>query len=137
MAYSMKRYTWNNLLDLLPHLLPKLHFRPNKCEPFLFIFSSNGHAVYLLVYVVDIIITSSNTSLLTSIINKHLGDLDYFLCIEVKPSAQGSMLLTQTKYIRDLLQKTHMVDSSPINSLMRSSCKLTKHRSPALDDPYM
>lgn len=47
------------------------------------------------------------------------------------------MLLTQTKYIRNLLHNTRMVESSPVNTLMQSSCKLTKHESLALEDPYM
>lgn len=131
--------------ERLQAALLKLQFKPSKCDPSLFIFASHGSTVYLLVYVDDIIITSNNTTLLTSIINKlnsdfslkHLGNLDYFLGIEVKPSAQGSMFLTQTKYVRDLLQRTNMAGSSSVTTPMQSSCKLTKLGSPALADPYM
>ncbi|XP_058739138.1 uncharacterized mitochondrial protein AtMg00810-like [Vicia villosa] len=101
--------------------------------------------MYLLVYVDEIIITGSNSALLNTIIHKmnsafslkHLGDLDYFLGIEVKKIAQVFVLLTQTKYIRNLLNKTHMDESSPINSPMKSSCKLTKHGSPTIVVPFM
>ncbi|CAJ2668712.1 uncharacterized mitochondrial protein AtMg00810-like [Trifolium pratense] len=90
--------------------------------------------VYLLVYVDDIIITGSSTSLVQHLANqlnsifslKQLGDLDYFLGIEVKHLADGSLLLTQSKYINDLLTKTNMSDYNPITTPMMSSCKLSK-----------
>ncbi|MCH94031.1 retrovirus-related pol polyprotein from transposon TNT 1-94, partial [Trifolium medium] len=75
--------------------------------------------IYLLVYVDDIIITSNNSTLLHSTIDKlhkafslkHLGSLDYFLGIEVRHLSTGSLLLTQSKYLRDLLQRTNMLES--------------------------
>jgi hypothetical protein len=65
----------------------------------------------------DIIITGNNDSLLQSLIQqlnlafslKHLGTLDYFLGIEVHKLSNGSLLLTQSKYIRDLLTRTNML----------------------------
>jgi tRNA(Met) C34 N-acetyltransferase TmcA len=71
--------------------------------------------VYMLVYVDDIIITS-NSKVLTQSMSvfslKDLGQLDYFL--EVKNKDNGSMSLSQGKYIRvrktrDLLTKTNML----------------------------
>nr|KYP74015.1 Copia protein [Cajanus cajan] len=72
--------------------------------------------VYLLVYVDDIIITSTYLSLMQQFISKlnatfslkQLGDLDYFLGIEVKHVTFGSMLLSQAKYIGDFLYHTNM-----------------------------
>lgn len=125
--------------------LVNLHFKPSRCDPSLFILSSAGHTVYILVYVDDIIIIGSSPSLLKDIIAKlnsafsfkHLGTLDYFLGIEVKAASQGSLLLTQSKYLRDLLHKTHMSECSLVHSPMQSTCKLTKTGSPALADPFM
>jgi len=65
----------------------------------------------MLVYVDDIIITGNNPSLIKQLISKlntffflkDLGSLDYFLGIEVKHQSDGSIVLTQGKYIRDLL----------------------------------
>ncbi|MCH80671.1 retrovirus-related Pol polyprotein from transposon TNT 1-94, partial [Trifolium medium] len=116
-----------------------------KCDPSLFILSSSGSVVYLLVYVDDIIITGASSALIKSIIAKlnnafslkHLGDLDYFLGIEVSRQSNGSLILNQTKYIRDLLIKTKMQDSIPVATPMQSSCKLTKVGSSALSDPFM
>lgn len=58
--------------------------------------------MYLLVYIDDIIIAGSSTSILQSIITKlnvafalkHLGDLEYFLGIEVKRVNSQFLLLT-------------------------------------------
>lgn len=101
--------------------------------------------MYLLVYVDDIIITSISAPLLQFIIIKlnvafslkHLGDLDYFLGIEVKRVNFQSMLLTQTKYVKYLLLKTNMLDCTPVNIHMQSTCKFTKVGSPAMVNPYM
>ena len=34
---------------------------------------------------------------------KHLGNLEYFLGIEVKKQSNGTLLLTQTKYLKRLI----------------------------------
>nr|KYP45016.1 hypothetical protein KK1_033477 [Cajanus cajan] len=60
---------------------------------------------------------------------KQLGKLDYLLGIEVRHLQNGSVLLTQSKYIRDLLQRTNMLEAN-----MVSSCKLSKHGSDILVD---
>jgi histone deacetylase 1/2 len=122
-----------------------LGFKSSKCDPSLFVFNSHHDTIYLLVYVDDIIITSNNSTLLQSTISKlnkafslkHLGSLDYFLGIEVHHLPNGSLLLTQSKYLRDLLTRTTMLDSSPVSTPMQSTCKLTKLGSSALDDPFM
>lgn len=49
---------------------------------------------------------------------KQLGALDYFLGIEVHSLSNGSLLMTQSKYIRDLMVKTNKIDSKPISSPM-------------------
>lgn len=74
----------------------------------------------------DIIITGSSVDLiqqLTSQLNarfslKQQGLLNYFLGIEVKTQPDNSLLLTQSKYVRDLLQKTNMTLAQAISSPM-------------------
>ena len=68
---------------------------------------------------------------------KQLGSLDYFLGIEVKTVPDKSILLTQSKYIGDLLQKTCMTEAQSISSPMASSCKLTKIGSDLFSDPTL
>jgi len=101
----------------------------SKYDSSLFIYKHQVHVVYLLVYVDDIIITGSSTPLvqqLTTNLNtafslKQLGHLDYFLGLEIKYLPNNSILMTQSKYIRDLLHKTHMAEAHSISSPMVSN----------------
>jgi len=47
---------------------------------------------------------------------KQLGDLNYFLSIEVKMYFNGSLFLSQFKYIRDLLAKASMTNAKDIST---------------------
>ncbi|XP_058777060.1 uncharacterized mitochondrial protein AtMg00810-like [Vicia villosa] len=144
-SYGLKQAPMQWFERLQAAALVQLKFRPSKCDPSLFTYFEEGHTVYLLVYVDDIIITGSSTSLLKSIITKlnvafslkHLGVLDYFLGIQVTRIDPQSLLLTQSKYVKDLLLKTNMSDCAPVSTPMQSTCKLTKAGSPAFGDPYM
>ena len=72
----------------------------------------------LLVYVGDILITGENSEDVHQIIKdlnkqfavKTLGPVNYFLGFEVKYSPTG-LHLSQSKYARDLLQKTNMAEA--------------------------
>jgi hypothetical protein len=83
---------------------------PSKADIALFIYLKGSITIYLLVYVDDIIITSSSPSAIDALLLdlksefaiKDLGDLHFFLGIEVKKVADG-VLLTQEKYATDLL----------------------------------
>ncbi|CAJ2668996.1 unnamed protein product [Trifolium pratense] len=131
--------------DKLATTLIQFGFKASKCDPSLFIYSHNRQVVYLLVYVDDIIITGSSLTLVQHLVTKldsvfslkQLGNLDYFLGIEVKHLTDGSLLLTQSKYIKDLLVKTNMIDSNPIATPMMSSCKLSKVGSDSVADPTL
>lgn len=58
-----------------------------------------------------------------------------FLGIEVKHLHNGSLLLTQGKYIRDLLQRTDMLGAKSISTPFPGNMKLSKHGSDYFDDP--
>lgn len=142
--YGLK-YSPRQWFESLQISLLNLQFKLSRCDPSLFILTLAIRTISIRVYVDDIIITGSRPSLSKDIIAKlnssfslkHLGDLVYFLGIEVKVAAHGSLTLTQSKYLRDLLHKTHMSESSPVHSPMQSTCKLTKTGSPALEDHFM
>ena len=103
------------------------------------------HTIYPLVYVDDITLTGSSTSLiqqLTDRLNtafslKQLGHLDYFLDLEIKYLSNNSILMTQSKYIRDVLHKTNMAEAHSISSPMVSDCKLSRHGVDAFHDPNL
>nr|KYP58987.1 hypothetical protein KK1_014412 [Cajanus cajan] len=77
-------------------------FVSNKCDPPLFIYCKNNVCLYVLIYVDDIIITGSSSSLITNLIQKlhvsyalkKLGSLEYFLGIEVKHLSSGVVFLS-------------------------------------------
>jgi len=129
--------------ERLMSTLLKLGFCPGKCDPSLFTLHANQHVTFILVYVDDIIITGSSKSLLQQLVQnlhsefylKDLGKLDYFLGIELHHSATGTLLLSQTKYIHDLLVKANMANANGIASLMASSTKLSKYGSNHVSNP--
>lgn len=55
----------------------------------------------------------------------------------MKRLPSGSLLLTQHKYIMELLSRANMADAKPIASPMVSSCKLSRFGSDTFDDPNL
>jgi histone deacetylase 1/2 len=58
---------------------------------------------------------------------KDLGDLYFFLGIEVRKINNG-ILLTQGKYARELLQRVNMMECKPVSSPLSTSEKLSAHK---------
>ncbi|KAL6326598.1 hypothetical protein AAG906_008460 [Vitis piasezkii] len=100
-------------------------------EESLFLRFTPSHITYVLVYVDDILVTGSDTTAITSLITqlnlefslKDLGEVHYFLGIQVSHTNNG-LHLSQTKYIRDLLQKTKMVHCKPARTPLPTGLKL-------------
>lgn len=92
-------------------------FRASHCDPSLFIYNNHGVTLYAFMYVDDILIKCSSSKPIANLISKlnatfalkQLGRPDYFLGIKVKYLQNESMLLTQSKYIHDLLHKANML----------------------------
>ncbi|KAF5476382.1 hypothetical protein F2P56_008105 [Juglans regia] len=114
------------------HFLIKIGFNGSKADSSLFVHSSDNGIIYLLLYVDDIVITGINVSLIDTFINKlrqefsmkDLGNLNYFLGLEVTHSKKG-MFLSQVKYARDILIRADLHDSKPIATPMIVSNHLT------------
>ncbi|MCH87664.1 retrovirus-related Pol polyprotein from transposon TNT 1-94 [Trifolium medium] len=131
--------------DKLTQTLLTFGFMKSKCDPSLLVHSHNGTVTYVLIYVDDILITGSAPHIIQDLINKlnvhfalkQLGQLDYFLGIEVHCLSTGALLLNQAKYIRDLLCKAKMENSNPIGSPMVSTCRLSKHGTDTISDPTL
>ena len=89
--------------------------------------------LYFLVYIDDLIITSSDPSLVSTIIQKldfkfltkDLGVLSFFCGVEVL-AIPTSLLLSQQKYVVDLLSKHSMLSSRLV------STPLVKPRNPGV-----
>lgn len=88
--------------DHLSQYLHTLGFVSSRADISLLIRKTNGDCCYILVYVDDIIITGSSTSVITALIKdlnskfalKDLGPLSYFLEIEVSYPPSGGMFLS-------------------------------------------
>ncbi|KAF7143314.1 hypothetical protein RHSIM_Rhsim05G0196600 [Rhododendron simsii] len=108
----------------------------------MFVFRSSAGIMVLLLYVDDIILTSTCSSLLHSLINilntefamKDLGDLHYFLGIEAKRTPQG-LHFSQSKYALSLLSRTTMLEAKPCSTPVPAGSKLSLHDGEPLSDP--
>ncbi|GKU90849.1 hypothetical protein SLEP1_g4793 [Rubroshorea leprosula] len=106
------------------HLL-KLGFHCSQANSSLFVLHNGQDTALLLLYVDDIVLTASSSSLLQHIIEnlsnkfalKDLGFLSYFLGIEVTLFS-GGIFLSQTKYAKDILTRATMVEASMIATPM-------------------
>ncbi|CAL1357209.1 unnamed protein product [Linum trigynum] len=100
--------------------------------------------MYFLVYVDDLLLTRNHGPSLTSFQErlaarfslKILGNVDYFLGIEVLPSSVG-YLLSQHKYVLDLLQRFDMVGSHPAPTPLSSAAKLQLNDGSPPADPTL
>ncbi|WZZ19965.1 hypothetical protein YC2023_121352 [Brassica napus] len=117
-------------------------FKNSLADASLFIYNNNGVLLYMLIYVDDIILTGNNqthlnnfiTSLSTRFSLKDLGQLSYFLGIEAHYSSQG-LLLTQHRYIADLLHRNKMEDCNTVPTPMCPYKPLTLSSGTPLKDP--
>ncbi|XP_070662500.1 uncharacterized mitochondrial protein AtMg00810-like [Malus domestica] len=135
--YSLKQAprAW---YDKLHATLHSLRFVGSQSDHSLFV-KRDPTLVFILVYVVDILVTSPSSAAYQTVIKqlsalfpiKDLGALHYFLGIEVKRSSTG-IFLSQTKYILDLLTKANMVEAKPCSTPLSTSN--LDHHSPLLDN---
>ncbi|GJU71897.1 ribonuclease H-like domain-containing protein, partial [Tanacetum coccineum] len=117
-------------------------FNQSKSDYSLFTKSDNGVFLVLLVYVDDIIITGNNSSeidkfkefLRTKFMIKDLGNLKYFLGIEVINTDKG-ICLNQRKYVLDLLSDYGMLACKPARTPMISKLSISNEES--ISDPLL
>ncbi|KAH9764120.1 retrovirus-related pol polyprotein from transposon RE1 [Citrus sinensis] len=130
--------------DKLKGALSCWGFKNSKSDTSLFFRRIESKIVIMLIYVDDIIITGSDSQgieevikdLNTSFALKDLGNLNFFLGIQVQRS-QNSLLLSQVKYIQDLLTKTEMTDCKGIETPFSTSEKLKKGVGNRFHDPTL
>ena len=99
----------------------------------------------MLVYVDDIIITSSSSTAVTNLIStlssffalKDLDSLHHFLGIQVSTTQHGNMHLSHDQYIKDLLRRTNMLHAKSQPTPMTSSTRLQQDSAEPFQDPSM
>ncbi|PRQ41825.1 putative RNA-directed DNA polymerase [Rosa chinensis] len=106
-------------------------YRQSNSDHTLFIRHKAGKLTVLIVYVDDMVVTGDDPVerkalqdyLATEFEMKDLGQLKYFLGIEVARSKEG-ISLSQRKYVLDLLTETGMLDCQPVETPMEMNHRL-------------
>ena len=119
-------------------------FTQSQYDSSLFFHTSASGIVLLLVYVDDIIITGIDCGLITKLQQllhttfhmKDLGQLTYFLGLEVHHRASG-IFVNQHKYIQDLITFAGLEDTSSVDTPMEVNVKCRKDEGDLLDDPTL
>ncbi|CAL1402230.1 unnamed protein product [Linum trigynum] len=119
-----------------------LGFKQSTNDPSLFLRSSSAGIIALLLYVDDMIITGDDASGIThlkeglhaSFTLKELGSLSYFLGLEITRSSRG-ILLSQRKYIADLLSSAQFGDCIPVTTPMEVNLHLARESGVPLVNP--
>lgn len=96
--------------------LNKLGFNASQCDSSLFINSTRFHTTYILVYVDDILVEGSSREAISRVstaLNREfslrdMGQVSFFLGIEVNRTKEGGLHLSQSKYIKDIMSKANM-----------------------------
>jgi hypothetical protein len=112
--------------------LVRLGFIPSKADTSLFCYHKGGYTLFVLVYVDDIIVASSSQTATNALLQdlqhefalKDLGDLHYFLGIEVKRTQEG-LVMSQQKYASDILVRAGMKNCKAIDTPLSTSEKLS------------
>ena len=112
--------------------LLELGFHGSRSDSSLFIYKTKFLTIYILIYVDNIIITSSKPAAIDDLLHslthdfvvKDLGTLNFFLGVEVISNPHG-IILSQHHCIMDLLIRTKMSEAKPINTPMASTTNLS------------
>jgi histone deacetylase 1/2 len=112
--------------------LVRLGFIPSKADTSLFCYHKGGYTLFVLVYVDDIIVASSSQIATNALLQdlqhefalKDLGDLHYFLGIEVKRTQEG-LVMSQQKYASDILVRAGMKNCKAVDTPLSTSKKLS------------
>jgi len=117
-------------------------FLKSKYDASLFLRTTVNGVVFLLVYVDDIVITSTDLTLIdklkqhlqNSFHMKDLGNLTYFLGLEIHAGSNG-IFLSQHKYAMGLVVAAGLQDLPPLDTPMEINIKLRKDKGDLLPDP--
>jgi hypothetical protein len=114
----------------------------SKVDTSLFIYMKEKVTIFLLIYVDDIIVTSSSNKVVETLLSdlrsdfalKDLGDLHYFLGIEVEKTKEEGILLTQKKYASEIIQKAGMSKCKLVGTPLSTSEKYSTYKGMTLDN---
>lgn len=122
----------SGMVHALTGYLSSIGFIKTKSDASLLVRQGLGDTMFILVYVDDIIVTGSNTfqvdqviaSLASKFSVKDLGNLHYFLGVELIRSSDG-LILTQANYVNEILNDELMTDYKSVHTPMSASELIT------------
>jgi hypothetical protein len=117
----------------LDNFLQDKGFKKGIVDNNIYINSEGDNLLVILVYVDDIIFVCTNESFVQWFAKSMqiefemslIGEQSYFLGLQVKQSSTG-IFISREKYLKEMLNKLQMEDSSPISTSMVVGCKLSK-----------
>ena len=130
--YGLKQAprAWYSRLDKYLH---DKGFKKDTADSNLYIKSEGDNLLVVLVYVDDIIFGNTNNSSVQWFANamkskfemSMIGELSYFLGLQITQNSKG-LFLSQEKYLKEMLKRFQMEDSSSVSTPMIVGCKLSK-----------
>jgi hypothetical protein len=122
--------------------LLSLGFVEAKSDMSLFIYRHGVETAYLLLYVDDIVLTTSSTVLLQRTVSalqkefamKDLGTIHHFLGITVQKQSHG-LLLHQRQYTLEIIARAGLIDCKPCATPIDTSAKLSGTPRAPVSDP--
>ena len=122
--------------------LMKLSFVISRADTSLFVFGKGAELAYILLYVDDIVLTTSSTTLLNKIIAvlktefpmTDLGRLQHFLGIKADFNKEG-LFLSQSVYAQDIIDRANMGTSKPVTTPVDIKSKLSAEEGDKLENP--
>ncbi|KAF8723025.1 hypothetical protein HU200_022172 [Digitaria exilis] len=117
-------------------------FVQSRADSSLFVLRHVSNMAYLLLYVDDMILSASTSSLLQHIIAqlklafavKDMGPLKYFLGVEVQRTSSG-FFLSQAKYATEVLDRASMANCKPVSTPADTKPKVSVDDGKLLPDP--
>jgi hypothetical protein len=117
-------------------------FVASRSDASLFILQRGSATAYILLYVDDIVLSASSSTLLHEIIAqlktefamKDMGPLHFFLGIHVRRTPRG-FFLSQGQYAEEILQRAGMANCAPISTPVDTSSKVAADAGKPVADP--
>uniref|UniRef100_A0AAV1TVQ6 Reverse transcriptase Ty1/copia-type domain-containing protein n=1 Tax=Peronospora matthiolae TaxID=2874970 RepID=A0AAV1TVQ6_9STRA len=129
--YGLKQASrvWNETFD---EYVCSIGFQVSDFDPCLYIKTSDGHCVFILVYVDDVLVTGSSLELIAQTKNDlktrfemtDSGKCAFVLGIELLDGEDGSVTLCQRRYVDDILKRFGMDDCKAVASPVDMSSRL-------------
>uniref|UniRef100_A0AAV1UT40 Integrase catalytic domain-containing protein n=1 Tax=Peronospora matthiolae TaxID=2874970 RepID=A0AAV1UT40_9STRA len=142
--YGLKKASrvWNETFD---EYVCSIGFQVSDFDPCLYIKTSDGHCVFILVYVDDVLMTGSSLELIAQTKNDlktrfemtDSGKCAFALGIELLGGEDGSVTLCQRRYVDDILKRFGMDDCKAVSSPVDMSSRLiSSNAATKVDAPF-